>query len=86
MAQRYYEGKNPGLDATKTWREMVLVFLPEKDYGEDQLASILNEVAHFPNGRIPSDVGQAVVDYLNYCDGAGPEPEWHSLLMDNPQG
>jgi len=86
MTQRYYEGRNPGLDATKTWREMVLAFLPAKDYDEQQLASILTEVAHFPNGRIPADVGQAVVDYLNYCDGSGPEPEWHSLLMDNPQG
>jgi len=84
--QRYYEGQNPGLDATKTWREMVVAFLPSKDFPDDELINILNEVAHFPNGRIPADVGAAVVDYLTYREGLGPEPEWHSLLLDNPQG
>ena len=84
--QRFYEGRNPGLDATKTWRDMVVTLLPTvADLDDADTAAILTEVAHFPNGRIPADVGQAVVDYLNYCDG-GEEPEWHALLLDNPNG
>lgn len=80
---RFYETRNDGVDATAMWRAMVLAALAKALVSGSNIGpKVINEVVNFPGGRI-TDVGQAVVDYLNYrLFSVGPEPEWLRLLLD----